>query len=100
MIRHVLTGYNYNAGSNNPLLRSWLSVTYIFGLYVNSSLKTTRSGTMSTASIRVYVGVLISLWRFLFPNFLFAAQPKEFFLDGLKKSEQRSHVCGAQEGNM
>jgi hypothetical protein len=23
----------------------------------------------------------------------FAAQPKEFFLDGLKKSEQRSHKC-------
>jgi hypothetical protein len=30
-----------------------------------------------------YVGVLISLWLFLF-----AAQPKEFFLDGLKKLEQ------------
>jgi hypothetical protein len=25
--------------------------------------------------------------------FLFAAQPKEFFLDGLKKLEQRSHNC-------
>jgi hypothetical protein len=35
-----------------------------------------------------YVGMLISLWRFLF-----AAQPKEFFLDGLKKLEQRSHKC-------
>jgi hypothetical protein len=35
----------------------------------------------------VYVEVLISLWLFLF-----AAQPKEFFLDGLKKSEQ-SHKC-------
>jgi hypothetical protein len=34
----------------------------------------------------VYVGLLISFWLFLF-----AAQPKEFFLDGLKKSEQRSH---------
>jgi hypothetical protein len=30
--------------------------------------------------------------------FLFAAQPKEFFLDGLKKLEQRSHKCGAQRG--
>jgi hypothetical protein len=28
-----------------------------------------------------YVGVLISLWLFLLPIFLFAAQPKEFFLD-------------------
>jgi hypothetical protein len=31
----------------------------------------------------VYVGVLRSLWLFVF-----AAQPKEFFLDGLKKFEQ------------
>jgi hypothetical protein len=35
-----------------------------------------------------YVGVLISLWLFLF-----AAQPKDFFLDGLKKLEQRNHKC-------
>jgi hypothetical protein len=28
-----------------------------------------------------------------FPMFLSAAQPKEFFLDGLKKLEQRSHKC-------
>jgi hypothetical protein len=41
----------------------------------------------------VYVGVLISLWLFIFPIFLFAAQPKEFFLDGLKKLEQRNHKC-------
>jgi hypothetical protein len=32
--------------------------------------------------------------------FLFPTQSKEFFLDALKKLEQRSHkcVCGAQEG--
>jgi hypothetical protein len=36
----------------------------------------------------MYAGVLISLW--LFP---FAAQPKEFFFDGLKKLERRSHKC-------
>jgi hypothetical protein len=35
-----------------------------------------------------YVGALISLWLFLF-----TAQPKEFFLDVLKKLEQRSHKC-------
>jgi hypothetical protein len=40
-----------------------------------------------------YLGVLINLWLFQFPLFLFAAQPKEFFLDGLKKLEQRSHKC-------
>jgi hypothetical protein len=28
-----------------------------------------------------------------FPVFLFVAQPIEFFLDGLKKLEQRSHKC-------
>jgi hypothetical protein len=42
---------------------------------------------------RVSVGVLISFWLFLFPVFLSAAQPKEFFSDGLKKLEQRSHKC-------
>jgi hypothetical protein len=40
-----------------------------------------------------YVGMLISLWLFLFSIFLFAAQSKEFFLDGLMKLEQRSHKC-------
>jgi hypothetical protein len=35
-----------------------------------------------------YVMELISLWLFLF-----AAQPKQFFLDGLKKLEQQSHKC-------
>jgi hypothetical protein len=32
--------------------------------------------------------------------FLFAAKPKEFFLDGLKKLEQRSHKCMELRGNM
>jgi hypothetical protein len=36
--------------------------------------------------------MLISLWLFLFPIFLFAAQPKEIFLDLLKKLEQRIHT--------
>jgi hypothetical protein len=31
---------------------------------------------------------------------LFAAQPKEFFLAGLKKLEQRSHKCVELRGNM
>jgi hypothetical protein len=34
-----------------------------------------------------------------FPIFLFAAQPKEFFLDGLKKLEQRSHKCVELRGD-
>jgi hypothetical protein len=35
-----------------------------------------------------------------FPIFLFAAQPKEFFLDGLKKLEQRSHKCVELRGGI
>jgi hypothetical protein len=42
---------------------------------------------------RNHVMVLIIVWLFLFPIFVFAAQPKEFFLDGLKKLQQRSHKC-------
>jgi hypothetical protein len=42
-----------------------------------------------------YIGALISLWLFLF-----AAQAKEFFLDGLKKLEQRTHKCVELRGNM
>jgi hypothetical protein len=41
--------------------------------------------------IKQTVRVLISLWLFLFTIFLFAAQQKEIFLDGLRKLEQRSH---------
>jgi hypothetical protein len=40
-----------------------------------------------------YVGVLISLWLFVFHIFIFAAQPKVFLLDGLMKLEQQSHKC-------
>jgi 4-amino-4-deoxy-L-arabinose transferase-like glycosyltransferase len=46
-----------------------------------------------------YVSLLISLWLFLFPIFLFAERPKEFFLDGLKNLEQRSHKWSSG-GNM
>jgi hypothetical protein len=40
-----------------------------------------------------YVWGLIRFWLFLLPIFLFAAQPKVFLLDGLKKLQQRSHKC-------
>jgi hypothetical protein len=43
----------------------------------------------------MYAGLLISLCLFLF-----AAQPKEFFLDGLKKLEQRSHKCVELRGGI
>jgi hypothetical protein len=52
------------------------------------------------SNVKNYVGVLISLWLFPFPIFLFAAQPKEFFLVGLKKLEQRNHKCVELGGNM
>jgi hypothetical protein len=35
-----------------------------------------------------------------FSVFLFAAQPKESFLGGLKKLEQRSHKCVELRGDM
>jgi hypothetical protein len=40
------------------------------------------------SGLLIYVGVLISIWLFLF-----AAQPKEFFMDVLKKLKQQSHKC-------
>jgi hypothetical protein len=46
----------------------------------------------------LYMGVLISLWFFLVPIFLFAAQPKEIFLDWLRKLEQRNHKCVELKG--
>jgi hypothetical protein len=42
-----------------------------------------------------YVGVPISLWLFLF-----AAQPRVFFLDGLKKLQQQSHKCVELRGRI
>jgi hypothetical protein len=47
-----------------------------------------------------YLVGLINLWLFLFPISLSAAHPKEFFLDGLKKLEQRSHKCVELRGKM
>jgi hypothetical protein len=34
------------------------------------------------------------------PIYLFASQPKKFFLDGLKKLEQRCHKCVELKGDM
>jgi hypothetical protein len=45
-------------------------------------------GLLVSLKITKCIGVLISLWLFLF-----AAQPKEFFLDGIKNLEQPSHKC-------
>jgi hypothetical protein len=48
--------------------------------------------------IGLYIGVLRSLWLFLIPISPFAAQRKEFFFDGLKKLEQRSHKYAQLRG--
>jgi hypothetical protein len=40
----------------------------------------TNANRASNMGHQTYVGVLISLWLFLLPIFLFTAQPKEFFL--------------------
>jgi hypothetical protein len=48
-----------------------------------------------TSQLGDYVGLLISLWLFLF-----ASQPKEFVLGELKKLEQRSHKCVELSGSM
>jgi hypothetical protein len=54
---------------------------YFFGIYL-TMLSVHRSADKSLA----------------FPIFLFAAQLKEFFLDGLKKLEQLSHKCVELKG--
>jgi hypothetical protein len=59
---------------------------FVSFLFISSPVLFSNSGIN-------YVRVLISLWLFIFFIFLFAAQPKEFFSDGLKKLEQRSHKC-------
>jgi hypothetical protein len=53
-----------------------------FYTQINAQKGTVISAMPFYKSLHTYVGVLISLWLFLF-----AVQPKEFFLDGLKKLE-------------
>jgi hypothetical protein len=66
-----------------------ISVVYVYIFVSSEPLLTGDHLFESLDRQSIYVGVLISLWRFLF-----AAQPKElFFLAGLKKLEQRSHKC-------
>jgi hypothetical protein len=53
---------------------------------------------MSFSNCRLSIGTYVCICRgadksLAFHIFLFAAQPKEFFLDGLKKLEQRSRKC-------
>jgi hypothetical protein len=55
---------------------------------------------LSDLQLTRYAEALISLWFFLFPIFLSAAQTKEFFLGGLKKLEQGTHKCGELRGNI
>jgi hypothetical protein len=63
--------------------------TYRRGIFWRSESRCTR---------KKYVRVLISLRLSLFLIFIFAAQPKEFILNGLKKLEKRSHKCAELKG--
>jgi hypothetical protein len=79
-VKRVCNGWNF--------LTSWATVGFSGR---QCSIMMVRSlNTIHTLTIHVtqHLGMLISLWLFLF-----AAQPKECFLDGLKKLEQRSHKC-------
>jgi hypothetical protein len=71
--------------SNRPEYSSANLIREIAFLLLWLSLITDGTYNMMYVS---YVGVQISLWLFLFPIFLFAAQRKEFFLDGLNKLDQ------------
>jgi 4-amino-4-deoxy-L-arabinose transferase-like glycosyltransferase len=62
-----------------------------YNLQENELMKESYIHSETFYSGILYVGMLISLWLFLFPIFLFAGQPKEFLLERLKKSEQQSH---------
>jgi hypothetical protein len=67
------------------------SCWFLVSFTVQRNFPTKRRFTFT--GLHAAVGVLINLWLFLFLIFLFAAQPKGFFMDGLKKLEQRSHKC-------
>jgi hypothetical protein len=73
---------------------SWSNLRRVRSAMCGGSMRISRSslnvlrGRLNTVSAAMYVGMLIILWLLLF-----AAQPKEFFLDVLKKLEQRSHKC-------
>jgi hypothetical protein len=71
-----------------------VSVISAFGTRNVISLYT--AGWLMTVAKQIskYLEVLISLWLFLF-----VAQPKEFFLDGLKKLEQRSRKYATHPGS-
>jgi hypothetical protein len=62
---------------SQPLLSKWSSAT-VLGSSPHEDI----------CGLPYQLGALISLW--LFP---FAAEQNEFFLDWLKKLEQRSHKC-------
>jgi hypothetical protein len=78
-----------------------LPINYGSGLQISSKKNGNQGCTKVKSSLcllkhhdkKMYVGVLKSLWLLIVPIFLFAAKPKEFFLDRLKKLEQRSHKC-------
>jgi hypothetical protein len=77
------------APSNKDYLKSFLTTNEL--IYFRGAL----NDAFSIEAIRR--GADKSL-AFPISFFLFVAQPKEFFLDGLKKLEQRSHKCVRSSG--
>jgi hypothetical protein len=74
----------------------WHIKTIQMNRYVRESKKYGKEIVPADCRKQVYIEVLISLWLFLF-----ATEPKEIFLDGLTKLEQRSHKCvWSSVGNM
>jgi hypothetical protein len=108
MVTHLVKQYPNYTHKSPPLDTTLKHVnpvhtatSYFFRIHFNIILSCTLgSSAMSRFSEQncIYLGLLISLWPFLFPIFLFTAQPKEFFLDVLKKLEQRSDKCVELKG--
>jgi hypothetical protein len=69
------------------LLQGWLFLSDADSKYVLHEYK---------QAMNIYVGVLISLWLFLFS---YLQHNQKNFLDGLKKLEQRTHKCVELRGD-
>jgi hypothetical protein len=75
-----------------------LSVIHLAELWVTIEILLTRAVAgvpnpdLGRASVE-NVGMLISLWLFLFHLRVVCSTTKKFFFDRLKKLEQRSHKC-------
>jgi hypothetical protein len=71
-----------------------LIVSFLLGINVLFSILISDTRNPSSClHVRYYVGVLRSLWLFLFPNIPVRSRIKKKFLDWLTELEQRIHNC-------